>query len=144
MQQLVAGGVDLDQLGCVLDVVVDVAGAVGYGELRLAGQRDGGDHRAFRGVDHAGRVTAAIERQHVMRGFVVNDGIGLLAGADDGRQRLEHAQIELGDRGVRAIAGEAAPQVVGDRDAVHAGGVGQRGNLPVADRHRSPARDRRG
>ena len=44
-----------DQLGLVLDIHIDVAGTVGHRELRLARQRDAGDHRLL-----AGSITLAV------------------------------------------------------------------------------------
>lgn len=56
-------GIDAGQLTFVFDVDEYVAGAVGLGELRFAGQRDGRENAVAAGVNRRGRMTAAIERE---------------------------------------------------------------------------------
>ena len=60
-----------------------------------------------------------------MRGRLVNDRVGVLARLDLGLdgQRLD---VENGDIIVAAIAGEPEPEIVGNRDPMHAGGAHNR------------------
>ena len=111
--------VDLEHFALVFNVVVDVALAIGGGELGLAGHIDGGDDFARCGVDDRDVLAAAVEGPHGFGGGFVDDGVGIGAGGDGG-DGGEVGAIEDHDRVASAI-GDVADLAIGiERDAVGA------------------------
>src|SRR4029077_15440444 len=122
-------GVDLVDLAQILHVDEHLAGGVRGGELGLAAELDGAGDLPGLGVDHGGVLRAAVEGEDARGGGGVEDGVGVLAGRLDLAYGGEGLEVEDGDHRAAAVADEAAVEVVGDGDAVDAGGL-----LYVADR----------
>ena len=70
--------VDVDDLILVFDVDEHVSGAVALAELRLAAEGDGGDGFAV-GVEHGCILAAAVEREDVLRGRIVQNSVWIIA-----------------------------------------------------------------
>ena len=56
-------GVDLQHQALVLEIIVDIAGAVGHGKLGTAAQIDRSGHFSVRRLDGGGTIAATIERE---------------------------------------------------------------------------------
>src|SRR5262249_38331759 len=115
-------------LALVVEVYEDRAFAVGSRELGVTTQRDQSRHFAGFGFDSRRVGATAIEGEHAVRRRIVDDAIGISANLhlSDGLQRL---WIKDRNGTITPVAGEAASEIVGDGDAVHAGRVG---NFPRA------------
>ena len=72
-------------------------------------------------VEHRGRLPAPVEGIHLVVNALVEDRVRVLTGLDRA-DRLQRLQVHDADRGVPAVADEAASQVGRQRDAVDASG----------------------
>ena len=111
--------VEAHDLVLALDVVEDVALAVGDRELRLAGQRNGGDDLLRVRIDHSDVVAAAVEGPDCLRDRLIGDAIGIGAGGNGG-DRLERAAIEDDDHIGAAVADVAVLPCCIERNAMRA------------------------
>src|SRR6266851_6131057 len=111
------------ELGGVFVIDPKGAFAVSDREFGFAAEGNRADDGTVGGVDGGGIFAAAIEGEDALGGGVINDGVGISVGfyGADGFQSFE---IEDGDSVGAAVAGEAAAEVGGDSDAVHALRVG--------------------
>src|SRR5579863_452812 len=64
-----------------------------------------------------------VHGENTVRGWIVNYGVRALSGGS-GAEDFECFQVEDGDGAGSTVAGEAAPEVTSDGNAVHALGVG--------------------
>ena len=78
---LCGAGVEADDLALVFDVVEDRSLAIDGGELRLAGQGDGGDDFLRGGVDDRCVLAAAVEGPDRLGGRLEDDAVGVLVPA---------------------------------------------------------------
>jgi hypothetical protein len=122
----VAVGVEANDLALVLNVVVDVAFAVGHRELRLAGQFDGGDHLIVARVDDADAVSTAVEGPHGLRCGIEDGAVRMIADRNGLLDGVGFA-VELRDL-IRAAVSDVSIFAVARKDdavrAVQAGNVG--------------------
>src|SRR5436853_3068183 len=115
--------VERDEIGRFLGIDEDDAFAIGNGEFGLVAERNGAQDGAIGGVDDGGIFATAVESENALGGGIVNDGIGIRVGFC-GADGLQSFEIEDSDCVRAAIAGEAAPEVGGNSNAVDAGGIG--------------------
>src|SRR6267378_3560157 len=109
----------MNELGCVFDVDVDGAFAVGDGEFGFATKRERADDGAVGDIDGGSVIAAAVEGEDTLGARVVDDGIRIRAGLH-GANGFQSLQIKNGGGVGATIAGEAAAKIGSDGDAVHA------------------------
>ena len=125
--------VHLVDLGLVLDVHVQAAGAVGDAGLGLAGERDVGHVGAGLRVDHGRRAGVAVHREYISARRIVDNAVVVVHGSVDLARHLERLEIDDADGAVSARGGEGAADGVHERHAVRpveAGNLGE--HLPAA------------
>ena len=110
--------IDLHHLALVFDVDVDVALAIGRGELGLSFQRHGARQRSFLGVHRGGAGAAAVERENTLGCRIVNDAVRIHPGRNLAHLR-ERLHIENHHLVRRAIADESVIEFGRERDAMH-------------------------
>src|SRR5258708_27932128 len=113
-------GIKGDDLILVLDVAIDASGRrVGLGELRLAPDGNGGHRLAGGGLEYRGRLAASVKSIHLAPAGLIENRVGILAGVDLG-ERLQGLEINDARLVFPAVAGEAAPQLGGEGEAMDA------------------------
>ena len=95
--------------------------AVGAGKLQSAPHIDCGGHHIRRGIDHGDLAAAVVEHEQPARRRVVDQGIGVLAGALDLARGLERLGIENRDHPRLPVGDESLADPGHDADAVYAG-----------------------
>jgi len=136
--------VDLHHLAGVGEIRVHLAVAGRHTVLRFAAERNVRDQFSGAWIDRGGGMRIAVQGEHAVRGFVVEDGIGVFRGRDAAR-RLERLRIEHDHGLVVADRGEAVSRAVRDRGAVRAFDVGdfaeQLAAILIDHHHASLTRD---